>query len=118
MDANGREPTESNPTQTRSNREGSISNPNRIRIRIRIKIMEKATGFGRDSPIDELSLMVSKDTMRRLPKIPVISVEQMRQWEEATWAAGRTPHEVIGQVGRLLAQRILQLTRPSDAVWI
>ncbi len=42
----------------------------------------------------------------------------MRQWEQATWAAGRTEHEVIQQVGRLLAQRILQLTRPSDAIWI
>src|SRR5580704_16926897 len=42
----------------------------------------------------------------------------MRQWEKATWAAGRTEREVIQQVGRLLAQRILQLTRPGDAVWI
>jgi ADP-dependent NAD(P)H-hydrate dehydratase / NAD(P)H-hydrate epimerase len=53
-----------------------------------------------------------------VPKIPVISVEQMRQWEKATWEAGRTEQEVIQQVGRLLAQRILQLTRPGDAVWI
>jgi ADP-dependent NAD(P)H-hydrate dehydratase / NAD(P)H-hydrate epimerase len=53
-----------------------------------------------------------------LPKIPVISVEQMREWEKATWAAGMTEHEVIQQVGRLLAQRILKLTRPGDAVWI
>jgi hydroxyethylthiazole kinase-like uncharacterized protein yjeF len=56
--------------------------------------------------------------MRRLPKIPVISVEQMRQWEKATWAAGKTEQEVIQQVGRLLAHRILQLTRPGDAIWI
>jgi hydroxyethylthiazole kinase-like uncharacterized protein yjeF len=56
--------------------------------------------------------------MRPLPKIPVISVEQMRQWEQATWAAGQTEHEVIQQVGRLLAHRILELTRPGDAVWI
>jgi len=56
--------------------------------------------------------------MRPLPKIPVISVEQMRQWEQATWAAGKTAHEVIQQVGRLLAHRVLELTRPGDAVWI
>jgi ADP-dependent NAD(P)H-hydrate dehydratase / NAD(P)H-hydrate epimerase len=56
--------------------------------------------------------------VRPLPKIPVISVEQMRLWEQATWAAGRTEHEVIHQVGRLLAQRVLQLTQPRDAVWI
>jgi NAD(P)H-hydrate epimerase len=53
-----------------------------------------------------------------MPKIPVISVEQMRQWEQATWAAGKTEQEVIYQVGRLLAQRILELARPGDAVWI
>ena len=53
-----------------------------------------------------------------MPKIPVISVEQMRQWEKATWASGRTEHEVIQQVGCLLAQRILELTRPGDTIWI
>jgi NAD(P)H-hydrate epimerase len=42
----------------------------------------------------------------------------MRQWEKATWAAGKTEHEVIQQVGCLLAQRILELTRPSDTIWI
>jgi len=57
-------------------------------------------------------------TLLRLPKIPVISVEQMRQWEQATWAAGKTEHEVIQQVGRLLALRILQLTSAGDAIWI
>ncbi len=56
--------------------------------------------------------------MPPLPKIPVISVEQMRQWEQATWATGKTEHEVIQQVGRLLAHRILQLTHPGDAIWI
>jgi hydroxyethylthiazole kinase-like uncharacterized protein yjeF len=56
--------------------------------------------------------------MQPVPKIPVISVDQMRQWEKATWAAGKTEQEVIQQVGRLLAHRILELTRPGDAVWI
>ena len=42
----------------------------------------------------------------------------MRQWENATWAAGKTEQEVIQQVGHLLAQRVLELTRPGDAVWI
>ncbi len=42
----------------------------------------------------------------------------MRQWENATWAAGKTGHEVIQQVGRLLARRLLELTRPGDAIWI
>ncbi len=42
----------------------------------------------------------------------------MRRWEQATWAAGRSEQQVIQLVGRLLALRILQLTRPGDAVWI
>jgi hydroxyethylthiazole kinase-like uncharacterized protein yjeF len=53
-----------------------------------------------------------------LPKIPVISVEQMRQWEKATWAAGRTEREVIQNVGRILARRILELSRPGDTILI
>jgi NAD(P)H-hydrate epimerase len=48
--------------------------------------------------------------------IPVLTVEQMREWEQATWATGTTEQSVIQQVGRKLAQRILALTRPGDAV--
>ncbi len=51
-------------------------------------------------------------------KSPVLSVEQMRQWETASWAAGKSADTVIQEVGRLLARRILQLTEPGDAVWI
>ncbi len=50
--------------------------------------------------------------------IPVITVEQMRQWEEASWLAGRRQEEVIAQVGKLLAQRVLELTQPGDAIFI
>jgi len=53
-----------------------------------------------------------------MPKIPVISVEQMRQWEKASWEAGKSEQEVIEQVGSILAQRIRELTRPRDSVWI
>jgi NAD(P)H-hydrate epimerase len=56
--------------------------------------------------------------MGRVPKIPVISVEQMRQWEKATWDAGKTEQEVIQRVGRLLAQRVRELSRPGEGVWI
>ena len=62
--------------------------------------------------------MSIQSTFRLLLKIPVISVEQMRQWEKATWAAGKTEQEVIQQVGRLLARRILELSRPGDSIWI
>lgn len=48
--------------------------------------------------------------------IPVISVEEMRSWEAATWAAGIQESEVIGKVGRAIADWLLSRTRPSD--WI
>ena len=50
--------------------------------------------------------------------LPVLSVQQMRQWEEATWATGQSAERVIQLVGRRLAQRILELSSPGDAVWI
>jgi NAD(P)H-hydrate epimerase len=50
--------------------------------------------------------------------IPVISIAQMREWEQATWAAGQTETEVIRRVGVKIAQRALQLTRPGDAILI
>jgi NAD(P)H-hydrate epimerase len=48
--------------------------------------------------------------------IPVLTVDQMREWEQATWATGTTEQSVIQQVGRKLAQRILALTCPGDAI--
>ncbi len=50
--------------------------------------------------------------------IPVISVEQMRRWEAASWEAGRREEEVVAQVGKLLAQRVIKLTQPGDAIFI
>lgn len=49
---------------------------------------------------------------------PVISVAEMRAWEEASWNAGRSSEEVIAQVGKILAQRVLELTQPGDAILI
>jgi hydroxyethylthiazole kinase-like uncharacterized protein yjeF len=50
--------------------------------------------------------------------VPVISVAQMREWEKATWAAGRTPAEVISRVGHIVTARVKQLTRPGDQIVI
>lgn len=50
--------------------------------------------------------------------VPVISVAQMRQWENATWDAGRSPAAVIKNVGRVLARRALHLTRRDDTIVI
>jgi NAD(P)H-hydrate epimerase len=50
--------------------------------------------------------------------LPVISIAQMREWERATWKTGQTEAEVIHRVGGKIAQRVLQLTRPDDAILI
>ena len=48
--------------------------------------------------------------------LPVISVEQMRRWEAATWESSKTEEEVIAQVGEVVAARVMELTRPGDAI--
>jgi NAD(P)H-hydrate epimerase len=50
--------------------------------------------------------------------LPVISVAQMRQWENESWAAGQTEGEVIRQVGRAVASRARSLTRAGQAILI
>jgi NAD(P)H-hydrate epimerase len=42
--------------------------------------------------------------------VPVLSVAQMREWEQATWAVGRTETEVIRRVGQLVARRAGSMT--------
>lgn len=48
--------------------------------------------------------------------VPVISVEQMREWEQATWATGKKEGQVIRQVGEILGERIRGLTEPEDRI--
>jgi ADP-dependent NAD(P)H-hydrate dehydratase / NAD(P)H-hydrate epimerase len=50
--------------------------------------------------------------------VPVISIAQMRDWEQATWAAGQTEAEVIRRVGQCVARRALRLTQPKDLILI
>ncbi|HLH54109.1 MAG TPA: NAD(P)H-hydrate dehydratase [Verrucomicrobiae bacterium] len=50
--------------------------------------------------------------------LPVITVEQMRQWEKATWETGQTEAEVIRRVGLEVARHSLKLTRPGDLLLI
>jgi NAD(P)H-hydrate epimerase len=40
----------------------------------------------------------------------------MRQWERASWAAGKKEAEVIDQVGQAIARRLESLTRPGDSL--
>ncbi len=49
---------------------------------------------------------------------PVISVAQMREWEQASWAAGRSQPEVIARVGELVAQRARLMLHPGDSILI
>jgi ADP-dependent NAD(P)H-hydrate dehydratase / NAD(P)H-hydrate epimerase len=42
----------------------------------------------------------------------------MRDWEQATWAAGQQEAEVIHRVGRCVAHRALQLTHAGDTILI
>jgi ADP-dependent NAD(P)H-hydrate dehydratase / NAD(P)H-hydrate epimerase len=50
--------------------------------------------------------------------LPVLSVQQMRQWEKATWATGQTAENVIQSVGRRLGQRLRELSKPGESIWI
>ncbi len=50
--------------------------------------------------------------------VPVISVNQMRQWEQATWATGQTEAAVIARVGELVGRRALEMTRRGNAILI
>ena len=48
--------------------------------------------------------------------LPVISVAQMREWEKASWVAGRSASDVIDQVGRAIANRLELLTKPGEKI--
>jgi ADP-dependent NAD(P)H-hydrate dehydratase / NAD(P)H-hydrate epimerase len=50
--------------------------------------------------------------------VPVISVAQMRQWEQASWEAGRSQSEVINKAGQEVARAALRLTRNDDRILI
>ena len=50
--------------------------------------------------------------------IPVVTVDQMREWEKATWATGQTEAEVIRRVGLEVARLALRLTRAGDHLLI
>jgi NAD(P)H-hydrate epimerase len=49
---------------------------------------------------------------------PVLNVEQVRAWEQATWVAGETEAEVIRRVGEQIAMLALRLTRAGDSILV
>ncbi|MSU64147.1 MAG: NAD(P)H-hydrate dehydratase [Pedosphaera sp.] len=48
--------------------------------------------------------------------VHVLTIAQMREWEQATWAAHRTEDDVIRRVGHIVADRAVRMTRPADLV--
>ncbi|HIG30039.1 MAG TPA: NAD(P)H-hydrate dehydratase [Verrucomicrobiales bacterium] len=50
--------------------------------------------------------------------LPIINVQQMREWENATWKSGRTEMEVMIQAGRAVANQAMLMTRPGDRILI
>lgn len=50
--------------------------------------------------------------------LPVISIEQMRDWEKSTWATGQTEAEVIRRVGLAVSRYALKLTRAGELILI
>jgi ADP-dependent NAD(P)H-hydrate dehydratase / NAD(P)H-hydrate epimerase len=50
--------------------------------------------------------------------LPVLSIAQMRDWEQTTWATGLPEAEVIRRVGVCLARRALELTQVGDSILI
>ncbi len=50
--------------------------------------------------------------------LPIINVSQMREWEKATWKTGQTEGEVIRRVGKIVAERALELTKRDDFILI
>jgi hydroxyethylthiazole kinase-like uncharacterized protein yjeF len=63
-------------------------------------------------------LKYSKSAILWAMSLPVITVAQMREWENATWASGQTEAEVIRRVGKQVAHYALKLTRPDDAILV
>ena len=50
--------------------------------------------------------------------VPVLTVAQMRQWEEASWEAGRSQSEVINNAGQEVAEVALRMTADEDRILI
>lgn len=48
--------------------------------------------------------------------VPVISVAQMRAWENATWQTGQAEAAIIQLVGQAVARRALELTAPGQGI--
>ena len=50
--------------------------------------------------------------------LPVISIAQMRSWENASWARGRHEADVIRRVGKALVETARRLTQPTELILV
>src|SRR3954462_5773030 len=50
--------------------------------------------------------------------LPVIDVAQMREWESATWRAGKSETAVIRTVGKAVAKRVLEISKDGDSILV
>jgi len=50
--------------------------------------------------------------------LPVITVEEMRAWEEASWRAGKKERDVIETVGKIVAERALAMTKMEGRILV
>ncbi|HEY2953171.1 MAG TPA: NAD(P)H-hydrate dehydratase [Verrucomicrobiae bacterium] len=50
--------------------------------------------------------------------LPVITIAQMREWENATWATGRTEDAVMRQAGQAVANAARRLTQPGESILV
>jgi len=50
--------------------------------------------------------------------VPIISVAQMREWEQASWDAGRSVDAVMRLAGRAIADEARRLTRAEEPILI
>src|SRR2546421_390724 len=48
--------------------------------------------------------------------ISILNRTQMREWEQASWAAGCTEADVIRRVGEAVARHALSITRSGDFI--
>lgn len=50
--------------------------------------------------------------------VPVLSVQQMREWEHATWSTGQPEAKVIARVGKIVAKLAIQLSSSADTILV
>src|SRR5687767_1035413 len=66
---------------------------------------------GRSFPSCSFQLQFSwKEGYPHCVPLPVLSVAQMREWEQASWDVGCSEAEVISRVGQQIAKLALELT--------